>query len=650
MQTDLATNTPPHPGDERATPVTPVIAREDFPAVLYHERIVRFGALRDAYNTRRYRAANLSVVLFLGAILAALVGVYNIWTGSSTLAWALLGFAVALVIAFIFPFRRQGVLDQEHRRYQELVRANEEGLARLRRDWAALPLRQPTENANDTGDASDVALAEDLDLLGHASLQHLLNTVTTPPSQVRLRSWLLTPAAPDVIRQRQAAVAELAPNTDFRDGITLFGRLSAMTQSAYNGFLQWAEQAPWLPGRRWLVWFSWVSPALLVLSAAAEIVGLTPYPWWLIFVALNWIVVGSVGKQVEELLDQVADRQAVFQPYAGVFAQVEEQSFSAPLLQRIQADLRAGNLDADASMRRLGRIMQFGDVRLSMIAPIVQIAFLWNVHTLRMLEDWQRAAGPHTRQWLETLSEIEALCALATLTFDNPDWAFPDIFAPTEAQPALLTAAALGHPLLPPDICVTNDVQVGPPGTFLLVTGSNMSGKSTLLRAIGVNITLAQAGAPVCAQRMTLPPLTLATSVRVQDSLEYGVSYFMAELRRLKDVVDTAETAQAAGRIPFFLLDEILHGTNTNERQIAARRIIRRLLEMGATGVVSTHDLTLGAAPEIVATSTLAHFTESFTRGPAGPSMTFDYKLRPGLATSTNALKLMEIVGLPVDD
>ncbi|MEO7002667.1 MAG: hypothetical protein ABI068_12720 [Ktedonobacterales bacterium] len=646
MQTDIAANTPPA-RDERNSSTIKTLDASD-PAVVYQQRIIHFRALRDAYNTRRYRAANLSVVLFLGAILIGLVGVYNIWTGSHTLAWSLLGLAVALLVAFIFPFRRQGVLDQEHRRYVELVKANEEGLARLARDWNTLPLRQPAGAGDDS--ALDSALADDLDLLGHASLQHLLNTATTPPSQVRLRGWLLTPSAPKVIRQRQAAVAELAPMTNFRDEITLFGRLSAMTQSAYNGFLQWAEQAPWLADRRWLIWVSWLSPALLILSAAAEILGLTAYPYWLFFVAFNWILVGSVGKQVEELLDQVADRQAVFQPYAGVFAHVEEQSYTAPLLKRIQTDLMTGDVNADAELRRLGRIMQFGDVRLSMIGPVIQIGLLWNIHTLRMLEDWQRKAGRYTRQWLETLSEMEALSALATLAFDNPDWAFPEIYEPTTARPAQLTAEALGHPLLPPDLCVANDVQVGPPGTFLLVTGSNMSGKSTLLRAIGVNITLAQAGGPVCARHMTLPPLKLATSVRVQDSLEYGVSYFMAELRRLKDVVDSAEATSTEGRTPFFLLDEILHGTNTNERQIAARRIIRHLLTLGATGVVSTHDLALGEAAEIAAVSTRAHFTESFTRGPDGPAMSFDYTLRPGLATSTNALKLMEIVGLPVDE
>jgi DNA mismatch repair ATPase MutS len=215
----------------------------------------------------------------------------------------------------------------------------------------------------------------------------------------------------------------------------------------------------------------------------------------------------------------------------------------------------------------------------------------------------------------------------------------------------MFTASDLGHPLLPPGGRVGNDVTVGPPGSFLLVTGSNMSGKSTLLRAIGLNIVLAQAGGPVCAAALRMPPIALATSMRISDSLEYGVSYFLAELRRLKDVVDDAQAARSAGaRLPFFLLDEILHGTNTHERQIAARRIIRHLLALEATGVVSTHDLTLGDAPDLKTVSQQVHFTEDFSRGPDGPAMHFDYRLRPGIATSTNALKLMEIVGLPVEE
>jgi DNA mismatch repair ATPase MutS len=263
---------------------------------------------------------------------------------------------------------------------------------------------------------------------------------------------------------------------------------------------------------------------------------------------------------------------------------------------------------------------------------------------LWLLERWQRDAGPRARVWLAALGQIEALAAIATLLFDNPRWVFPTLWD----QP-VLSAHDLGHPLLPQHVRVGNDVTLGPPGDFLLITGSNMSGKSTLLRSIGVNAVLAQAGGPVCAAEMQLGSLSLATSMRVQDSLEQGVSYFMAELQRLKLIVELAEQVRAEGsRTLLFLLDEILHGTNTTERQIAARLIIRHLLDQGATGAVSTHDLALADAPDLANNSTTVHFTEQFTRGSNGLAMHFDYKLRPGVATSTNALKLMEMIGLPV--
>jgi DNA mismatch repair ATPase MutS len=319
--------------------------------------------------------------------------------------------------------------------------------------------------------------------------------------------------------------------------------------------------------------------------------------------------------------------------------------------------------------------MALADLRGWMFFYPIQIATLWNVHVLWLLERWQHAAGARARAWLAALGDFEALAALATLAHDNPSWIFPELYDPqrpttnTQDGDQLLDkqvaacafvdpkieALNLGHPLLPPAACVGNDVTIGPPGTFLLVTGSNMSGKSTLLRAIGMNVVLAQAGGPVCATALRVPPLALASSMRVQDSLEQGISYFMAELQRLKEVVDTAaQVGQAGGiptngggRTPLFLLDEILHGTNTSERQIAARRIILHLLSLGATGAISTHDLALADAPEFAAISQSVHFTEKFTRGTDGLSMTFDYQLRPGIATSTNALKLMEMIGLP---
>ncbi len=608
------------------------------PQSAYRERLAYFTSLRDRYNRRRYRWANLSVVAFLGGLGLLLVAAFaggGVWLAAGLLALAL--FAVAFV--------RQAQLDETHRRFVALCELSAEGEARLRRDWDQMTLRAaPTA----PGDLHSAPTASDLDLLGHASLQHLLHTVTTPAGQRTLASWLLTPAPPAVIRERQVAVRELAPQLNLRDELSVFGKLSNMPPEGYQRFLAWAQGDTRLARGRWLTVWSFAAPVALVAFIAAQISGVIPYPLWLLVLVANVGVIQWRGKQVEAEIDHVAETRGAFLPYAGLFAFLRGQRFEAPLLRRSHEALSAVSGAADARLQTLGRIMRFGDMRLSVIGPALQIGLLWNVHTLRMLEGWRERTGSQAPEWFELLAAIEALAGLAALSFDNPDWAFPEV---TDTPTGRLEARGLGHPLLPPDTCVRNDVAVGPPGTFLLVTGSNMSGKSTLLRAIGVNVTLAQAGAPVCASAMSLPPVALATSMRAQGSLEAGVSYFMAELRRLKQVVDELRAvALAGGRVPVFLLDEILSGTNTSERQIAARSVIRYLLDLGATGAVSTHDLTLAQAPDLTPMSQAVHFTERFTRDASGPAMSFDYILRPGIATSVNALKLMEIVGLPAPE
>ena len=264
---------------------------------------------------------------------------------------------------------------------------------------------------------------------------------------------------------------------------------------------------------------------------------------------------------------------------------------------------------------------------------------------LALLERWQREAGPRVRGWLSALGRFEALAALASLRFENPEWTFPVI---AKGEPSY-AAKGLGHPLIRDGQRVANDVTLGPPGSFLLVTGSNMSGKSTLLRSIGINAVLAQAGGPVCAESLRMPPVTLGTSILVEDSLAEGVSFFMAELQRIRDIVKEADRAKAAGGVLLYLLDEVLRGTNSYERQVAVRRVVLHLLKQGALGAVSTHDLQLAEVPEIAATCVPVHFRETLHPG-EDPAMTFDYAMHPGVATTVNALKLMELVGLGAEE
>jgi DNA mismatch repair ATPase MutS len=317
--------------------------------------------------------------------------------------------------------------------------------------------------------------------------------------------------------------------------------------------------------------------------------------------------------------------------------------FASPLLQREQSSATRGAL----GLRALERCLSLLEGQGSLVHAILASLVLWDVHALAWLDRWRTRYGRSLRPSLDALGKVEALAALGTLAHDNPAWPFPAL----DPGAGCLTATMLAHPLIAPVIRVGNDVTVGPPGTLLLVTGSNMSGKSTLLRAIGLNVVLAQAGAPVCAGSLTTPLVELRTSIRLADSLERGVSLFMAELERLKQIVDTARTPSRA-RPLLYLLDEILHGTNTAERLIAARAVLVHLVSAGAVGAVTTHDLTLAADGALATAARPVHFTEqvSGSAGDGAAGMSFDYRLRPGLATSTNALKLLALVGLSLPD
>ncbi len=610
------------------------------PTALYQQRSAEFGAAAATYDQRARRQGNISLGLFFGAIVLLIVALWN----DNTLLTVL---AVLCIVAFIASLVYRNRLNRLQRRFATLQALNQEGLYRLARQWDGLPLPPPA--AVDAAPPAppahlDPATASDLDLLGRASLEQLLGTPTTPVGWSTLRAWLLGPALPATVRARQAAAAELAPQVELRAEMGLSGRLMESTQAEYEQFIAWAERPGWLHHRPWLVWATRLLPLAALGCFVTALLGWPTTPALVAILVINLALSFTIGGRVSDDITQVSARQGVFAAYAGMFRLLAKQSFSAPALQALQAQLTADHAPADRQMHRLEQLMPLADIRRSLIFIVIEAATLWSFHLLWLLERWKEHAGSHVRAWLMVLGEAEALIALATLHFDHPAWTFPDLL---EASEPRFDATGLAHPLLPPDRAVGNDVTLGPPGSFLLVTGSNMAGKSTLLRAIGVNTVLAQMGAPVSATRLQMTPLTLAASMRVQDSLEQGVSFFMAELQRLKAIVDLAAAcAQPPARPLLYLLDEILQGTNTHERQIAARRIILQLVAVGAIGAVSTHDLNLADAPEVAAAAVLVHFTESFARGPDGPTMTFDYRLRPGIATTTNALKLMELVGL----
>jgi hypothetical protein len=568
---------------------------------------------------------------------------------------------VAAWAAFAYLVVRHARVLAEIDRADAALAIGREGLARLARDWSALPDITPPPGV--TMDAHPYA--RDLDLYGHASLTKWLGRTATRDGATRLASWLLAPAGVETIRVRQAAIDELASRHDWRESLAIEGRLSSATAEDLAKFLLWAEAdapafpsavkmfAVLLPLTTWILLGVWLADAIRRLPPlTGETFSLwlgdaLTHGWWLLPVLLNVALSYACAKRVTTTFDRASVGERGLDRFAAMFSLVHDGMWSSPELARLATPIRDGG-GAPTHVRRLARLVEWSELRSGAALPhvVIQALTLWDFHLVFALERWRARSGRHVRGWLDALGSIDALAVLSAVRADEPHWATASV----DASATEVSAAALGHPLMPDERRVANDVQIGPAGTLLFVTGSNMSGKSTLLRAIGVNTVLAYAGAPVCAKSFHLPHASLYTSIRVEDSLEQGVSYFMAALARLKQIVDAAENPEprdshepVAPRRLLYLLDEILQGTNSVERSLAVRAVARHLLDAGAIGAMTSHDLTLADEEPIKSAATLVHFTEQVH---ADGTMTFDYRLRPGLATSRNAIRLMQLIGI----
>jgi hypothetical protein len=560
-------------------------------------------------------------------------------------ARALAAVAVALALLFVALVRRHGRARAEHERARDLGALNRDGARRVLRDWSGLdgPVWPPPPAGH--------LYAADLDLFGDTGLVRLLPPVSAAAGRATLRGWLLAPAAPATSRERQAAVAELAGERTLRDELAVRAGRVWLGAAQVERLVAWGEAPGWLVGRPATLWAARLLPAATVVLVGLQLAGVVATPfWWGTLLAAGALTAVHRRALAETVAGVLPEAEAIAQ-YASLLEAAVATPLAAPALVRLQAALQTDGEAAHAQVARLRRLADAAETRRSpMLYLAVQLVTLWDFHVVWALERWKASAGPRLRGWLQALGELEALAALGALAHDNPGWRFPEL---ADAAGGPLAARALAHPLLPPATAVANDVTVGPPGRFLLVTGSNMAGKSTLIRAVGLNAVLAQCGAPVCAEWMRCPPLAIATSIRVHDSLERGVSYFMAELERLKVITDAARAA-GPGRL-LFLLDEMLQGTNSADRTVAARQVIALLLRAGAIGAVTTHDLALAApagatdsvtARHVANAATVVHFAEQVHEGDGRAVMTFDFRMREGVATSTNALALLRLVGL----
>lgn len=566
-------------------------------------------------------------------LLAALVTIIGLWQAvrEPALLWAvvlLAGFAAFLVLAV--QQRRLGKLRAE---VDRLVAVNQRALARFEHSWAELPM-PPDSGADRTH-----AYAHDLNIVGEASVAKRIGTPATDHGWRALYAALLQDRDLTDNLDRQAAIQELAGKIDRRQAIEseVVGTESIPDSSP---LLIWARGKNWLSERGWLRILALVGPALVLLVAILVWSGVVLWPMLLVPLTLNSIVFSLAGRTAAEDVQSIVPMREAVASYGRIMQTIAHDAPASPML----CDLNTRLGGAAAAMRSLARITNFSLPQGSMLYYPLQMTLMWDINVLDRLENWRGEHGDQVAGWLDAMGEWESLAALSVLAHDNPEWAMPII---GDCAGGIISRQ-VAHPLLPADIAVANDVEITPAGKFLFVTGSNMSGKSTLLRAIGVNAVLAQAGSSVCADRFAMPPLRISSCMRVEDSLAHGVSFFMAELLRLKSVVDTVQ--QSDTRMALYLLDEILQGTNTAERQIASRHILQQLSTMNAIGAVSSHDLELIEGTDLESAAVSVHFAEQFSRIDGEPEMTFDYRLKPGVATSSNAIRLMELIGFEIHE
>lgn len=569
--------------------------------------------------------------------------------------------------AFVFLVVRHRTLRRRLRRERAALTLARAGLHRLDRDWSALHgaldefgYRDPLLESAAAADEAHPYL-QDLDLLGPASVRALLGPTPSATGSETLREWLVAPAPVDRIRRRQAAVRALAGDPDGRDVLAIEGLLVERVELAqWRAFQDWLEAPRLFPDQipRWSVAVARIMPPVTLGFLVAWALGAVPIATWLAPVAVQAVLAIRWAGPLGSYFEAASAKSPGVRRHHPLFAaweayetdETELEAFRAPLVE-------ADGLRASDEIRSLERWLDAAASHGSMMHHLYAIFLLWDVHLAVGLERWRGRAGEAVGGWFEALGELEALSALATLAHDQPAWCFPEF----RDEPPSLAAEDLGHPLIPDAERKTSDVALDPPGRFLLVTGSNMSGKSTLLRSLGLAAVLGQTGSVICATRAEMTPLRTFTSMRIHDSLTEGVSLFMAELLRLKALVDAADEAgdpddtvdatdatDGSGDVPalLYLIDEVLQGTNSEERRVAARRIITHLLGSNAVGAVTTHDLALHEEPRLDEAATKVHFRETVEEEGGDEVLTFDYQLRPGLATSRNALKLLKIVGL----
>jgi hypothetical protein len=519
------------------------------------------------------------------------------------------------------------------------------GIARIEDRWAGTG--QPGDRFRDP----EHVYADDLDLFGRGCLFELLSTARLPMGENQLAAWLKTPSACASILDRQKLVAELRDKLDLQHDLAVIGE-EVRTRLNPESLVGWAEAKREMPGAIWH--FAAVFLALAFIGSFAWSIAYLNYWPVLCVLVLEIIFRRALHHRAHHVNEGVSCNAEGLLLFADVLQRLEREPFSSARLQSLIAHLGRDGAKASRSIRQLAQIEYWIDAHHSLIGHLLEVPLLYSIQTAFVAEWWRKRHGARMRASVDTVGEIEALLSLATYSYEHPADPFPDFVNATPSGNSdprgFFDGVDLGHPLIAADKCVRNSVRLDDATRVLLVSGSNMSGKSTFLRSVGINTVLAMAGAPVRAKSLRLSPLQVGTRIHSSDSLQEGRSTFFAEILHIRRVFDLATTksrddgaTDQEPRALLFLFDELLEGTNSKDRRIGAERLIQGLLQRSAIGIVTTHDLALteitAAVGDVIRN---VHFEDQID----GNEMRFDYRLREGVVTKSNAIALMRIIGL----
>jgi MutS domain V len=592
------------------------------PADEYRARLIRLQSAREALSRRDRRFSNARLLVFAAAAALAV----GWWRGAAAVP---LWLVVLPVVLFLGLVQRH---DRILRALAGVIRSigfYERGLARIEDRWVG-----QGESGDRFRDERHL-YANDLDLFGQGSLFELLSIARTRAGEETLADWLKQPASPAEIRGRQEAVTELTPALDLREALSLAG---TDVRAAVNSdtLIGWAEGSPVLR-RQWLRSAATVLTAAASVSAAYAVAtgNLGPFVAVVVLEALFSI---PMRARVHQALHAAEGPARDLDVLAHVVACLERERFTAAQLTALQQQLQTGGIRASRAIRGLHRLVELHDWQHNQFFGPVAAAFLWGTHLAWAIENWRRIHGMHVRAWLRTVGAFEALSCLSVYRYEHPHDTWPEIVDGV----ARFEARNLAHPLIASARATANDVSIADETRLLVVSGSNMSGKSTLLRTVGINAVLAQAGAPVRSLHLRLTPLAIGATLRIQDSLQEGRSRFYAEITRIRELSDLTN-----GPVPLlFLLDELFQGTNSHDRLVGAAGLLRSLIDRDAIGLITTHDLALTAiADDLSPRAVNVHFEDRFDGG----EINFDYRLKPGPVTRSNAIALMRAVGLDIE-